>query len=219
MFCVSYLSLSVLYHVANMQLYDGLPYQYVTILKIEKYKRHLSNTILGNRSMEYRCRGCPVVDHSGDMYATSNYINLSHQSKDFTISGRIADNISEMDKQSNNRILLKRRNMLIEQFITKNCKYSTRKEFCNTPNRLNKILKSKEDQNLKALFDSKKYMNNGTTCEGCQKNMNMRFLNKTSNSGILIRKFIGNTEDNIIYNPNNRNIRNDLTHRVLCSSE
>lgn len=206
LFCVSYLSLSVLYHVANMQLYDGLPYQYVTILKLEKYKRHLSNTILGNRSMKYRDKGCPVVDQSRDIHAASNYINLSHQSKDLTISGRIADDISEMDKQSNNRILLERRNMMIEQFITKNCKNGTRKEFCNTPNRLNKILKSKEDHNLKALFDSKKYMNNGTTCEGCQKKLNMRFLNKTSNSGILIRKFVGNTEDNIIYNPNNRNI-------------
>ena len=209
---ITYFLYSMIYHVAIMQLMERSPHQNLSLLKLKKSSILPTKVEMDYIKINNSNRISPVMDHTIDNSKASKTIDLVNKSKYYSISGRTADDISDSNKLSNCRVLLARRNRLIKQYLSYNCESKEKKVFCETPNRLIKILSTKETRNYKGLFYSQKYVKYGSVCEGCKMNMDMRFINKTSNSGILIRKFVGNSETNTIFLPNNRNVYFSAKH-------
>ena len=73
-------------------------------------------------------------------------------------------------------------------------------------NKVNRILKGKNAKEATTHFNSLRYTPVGNVCEGCKASTKCKFLNKTADKDLLIRKFIGNTETNEIYTVDNRTV-------------
>ena len=106
--------------------------------------------------------------------------------------------------------LMRRRNFQLKSYVAKKCKNASSVTPCSFMNKVNRILKRKNDKEATAHFNSLRYTPVGKVCEGCRAKMNPKFLFKTAVNDLLIRKFIGNTETNEIYTVDNRTASSDL---------
>lgn len=208
MFYVLLFSLATIYKIANLQLCDIFLLQYRSNLYTKRSKYPHSKNVIGNNTQTKGINVSPVVKYVSTNIVQSNAVHLTDKRKNNTISDKMISNVSNLNTKSINDILVKRRNKLIKEFISRNCNSRAKKEFCNTPQRLFSILNTRNPLNLKALYNSQKFISNGNICDGCEKKINMNIISKNSKSGILIRKYVGNTEVKEIYQPNNRNLCN-----------
>lgn len=205
MFYILLLSLATIYEIANLQLCDIFLHQYRSHLYTKRSKYPHSKNVLGNDTQTRGINDSPVVKHVSTNIVQPNAVHLTNISKNNAISDKVINTVSNLNTKSINDILVRRRNKLIKEFISRNCNRKAKKEFCNTPQRLFSILHTSNPLKLKALYDSQKFISNGSICDGCEKRIYMNIISKNSESGILIRKYVGNTEVKEIYQPNNRN--------------
>ena len=103
-----------------------------------------------------------------------------------------------------NNLLLQKRNRQLNSYVTTMCSNASSFSPCSFMNKVYRTIRRMDRKDVTARFNSLRYTPVGTVCEGCRANMNPKFLFKTAVNGLLIRKFIGNTETNEIYTVNNR---------------
>ena len=102
--------------------------------------------------------------------------------------------------------LMRRRDTQLKKYVAKKCANSSSLLSCSFMNKVNRILKGKNEKEATAHFNSLRYTPVGKVCEGCEASTKCKFLNKTAVNDLLIRKFIGNTETNEIYTVDNRTV-------------
>ena len=106
--------------------------------------------------------------------------------------------------------LMRRRDSQLKSYVAKKCANASSVTPCSFMNKVNRILKRKNEKEATAHFNSLRYTPVGKMCEGCKASAKCKFLNKTAVNDLLIRKFIGNTETNEIYTVDNRTASSDL---------
>ena len=106
--------------------------------------------------------------------------------------------------------LMRRRDTQLKKYVAKKCANSSSLLSCSFMNKVNRILKGKNAKEATTHFNSLRYTPVGNVCEGCKASTKCKFLNKTADQDLLIRKFIGNTETNEIYTVDNRTASSDL---------
>ena len=100
--------------------------------------------------------------------------------------------------------LMRRRDSQLKSYVAKKCANASSSSICLFMKKVNRFLKRKNEKEATTHFNSLRYTPVGKVCEGCKANIACKLLNKTAVNGLLIRKFIGNTETNEIYTVNNR---------------
>ena len=112
--------------------------------------------------------------------------------------------VSKAHANEVNAELMMRRDLQLNKYVNKTCTHSFTFSPCSFMSKVYKILKRNRTKEITTYFNSLRYTPTGTVCEGCRAIMNPKFLFKTTVNGLLIRKFIGNTETNEIYTVENR---------------
>ena len=103
-----------------------------------------------------------------------------------------------------NNFLMQRRDSQLRSYVEKTCANASLYPPCSFMSQVSNTLKRRKRSNGFTHFNSLRYTPTGTVCEGCRAIMHPKFLFKTAVNGLLIRKFIGNTETNEIYTVQNR---------------
>ena len=106
--------------------------------------------------------------------------------------------------------LMRRRDSQLKSYVAKKCANASSVTPCSFMKKVNRILKRKNEKEATAHFNSLRYTPVGKMCEGCKASAKCKFLNKTADKDLHIRKFIGNTETNEIYTVDNRTASSDL---------
>ena len=105
-----------------------------------------------------------------------------------------------------NNLLMRKRDNQLKSYVSTMCSNASSFSPCAFMNKVYRTLRKANRKDVIDHFNSLRYTPVGTVCEGCRAHMNPKFLFKKIVNGLLIRKFIGNTETNEIYTVDNRTV-------------